>query len=242
MKRPILYTIICAAAGLCTSCDEGDIVDRTVTDGTDTYVMEFQGQVSGIDNWAEGYDIVIAAFDDEGEYSIIQKQLAKDDADRSTSIVVGGVPKTARTIELCATNKLRRRIVSFATLAVDPLAAAGDTLRLTLTAPLDLGMFATIQRCVFDGTAYNCSLCHGAENGRASLDLSTGHSYANLVNTPSSRIDGAQRVVPRNSAESALHLTLAEGNPAALRFDHSNLLDEWMRRLIDDWIDHGAKE
>ncbi len=103
-------------------------------------------------------------------------------------------------------------------------------------------MFAGSQRSVCGGPAYNWSLCQSAEGARAGLDLSAGHSYAGLVGVASSRVEGAQRVVPGSSAASVLHSTLAEGNPAGLRYDHSPLLPAPLRRLIDDWIDGGAKE
>lgn len=242
MKRSLLYIIIAASIGALTACDEGDIVDEIFASDAETYTVKFTAVLNGLDAWGAGYDIAVAAFDDESEYSVIQKQIVTDETGQAV-IVLSGVPQSARTIEFCATNKLRRRIVTFESLTVDPSEmSTSDTIRLSLASPLDVSMFATIQRYIFDGTAYNCSLCHDAENGRAGLNLTDGHSYANLVGTSSSRVDDGIRVVPGDADGSVLHQTLAEGNPAALRYDHSNLLEEPLKRLIDDWIELGAKE
>ncbi|MDO4211931.1 MAG: hypothetical protein Q4D23_09515 [Bacteroidales bacterium] len=242
MKRSLLYIFIGAAIATLTACDEGDITDEVFVDETESYVVKFTGDISGVDRWAEDYDIVLAAFDGESDYSVIQKQVTATD-DARTTLILSGVPTTARSIEFCVTNKLRRRVISFESLAIDPSEhSPSDTLRLDLTSPINVGMFASIQRYIFDGAAYNCSLCHGAENGRAGLDLTQGRSHENLVSTASTRVEGGTRVVPGNASASVLHSALAEGNPAGLRYDHSGLIDDVVRRLIDDWIDAGAKD
>ena len=242
MKRSLLYLFIGASAVGLTACDEGDITDEVFVDVTESYVVKFTGDVTGIDRWSEGYDIVLAAFDSESDYAVIQKQLTHTD-DAHTILILSGVPTTARSIELCVTNKLRRRIISFERLTIDPSEhSPSDTISITLPSSIDVGMFASIQRFVFDGATYNCSLCHGAENGRAGLDLTQGRSHDNLVNAASTRVEDAVRVVPGNASASVLHSALAEGNPTGLRYDHSGLVDEVIRRLIDDWIDAGAKD
>lgn len=242
MNRSLLYIIIATSIATLTACDEGNITDEVFVDETESYAVKFTGEISGIDRWAEDYDIVLAAFDGESEYSVIQKQLTASD-DGHTTLVLSGVPTTARSIELCVTNKLRRRILSFESLAIDPSEhSPSDTLQLAPATPIDVGMFATIQRFVFDGSAYNCSLCHGAENGRAGLDLTQGRSHDNLVGVASTRVPDAVRVVPGDVSSSLLHSVLAEGNPAGLRYDHSGLIDDAVRRLVDDWINAGAKD
>lgn len=242
MKRSLLYIFIGASIVALTACDEGDITDEIFVDETESYVVKFTGDISGVDRWAEDYDIVLAAFDGESDYSVIQKQVTATD-DARTTFILSGVPTTARSIELCVTNKLRRRVITFESLTIDPSEhSPSDTISIALPSPIDVGMFASIQRYIFDGASYNCSLCHGAENGRAGLDLTQGRSHDNLVNAASTRVADALRVVPGNASASVLHSALAEGNPAGLRYDHSGLIDDAIRRLIDDWIDAGAKD
>lgn len=241
MRKSLLFIILAAPALLLTACDEGDIVESTHATQADAFTAVFSGDVTGLSSWPEGYDIVVAAFNDDSDYSILQKQVVATGG--ATSLILSGIPTTARSLEFCVTNKLRRRVLTFERVGIDPAKqSTADTLRLTLPHPIDVGMFASIQRYVFDGTAYNCSLCHGQENGRAGLDLTAAGSYSNLVNKASTRQEGHLRVEPGNSAASTLHEALQEGNPAALRYDHSGLVDDLIRRLIDDWIDGGAKE
>lgn len=242
MKHFCTFIVPCLllSAWWLTACDEGPIYDTLHGVETESRSAVFSGVVTGADRWAEGYDLVLAAFSDDSEYALVQKPVVPS-ADGSVSLTLGGIPSDAATVEFCVTDRLRRRIVTFESADIPALASA-DTLHLALVAPMNVGMFAAIQRCVFDGTAYNCSLCHGSESPRAGLDLSAGHSYADLVGTPSTRVDGAQRVVPGVAAASVLHSALAEGNPAGLRYDHSPLVPATLRRLIDDWIDAGAKE
>lgn len=241
-RHSLIYKFIGAAALLFSGCDEGNIVDEIFVADSESYVVKFTADVSGIDRWAEGYDIALAAFDAESDYSIVQKQLRAGEDGRIT-LVLSGIPTSARTIELCATNKLRQRIITFES---TPIAASemstSDTIVIALPRPVDVGMFAAIQHYIFDGTAYNCSLCHSAENGRAGLDLSAGNSHSNLVGIASTRVEGGTRVAAGDAASSVLHTALAPDNPAGLRYDHSGLLEGTLRRLIDDWIDAGAKE
>lgn len=225
-----------------TACDEGNITDEVFSDDTETYTVRFTGQLRGLDRWGEGYDIVLAAFDGDSDYSILQKHLTTD-ADGHANLVLSGVPTTAQTVELCVTNRLRQRVVTFESCNIQTAGTStSDTIPLTLDTPLDVSMFAVIQHYVFDGAAYNCSLCHSHENGRAALDLTAGYSHDNLVGVAASRVADRMRVIPGEATSSALHDVLAEGNPAELRYDHSGLVTDVVRRLVDDWINSGAKE
>lgn len=223
-----------------TSCDEGPIYGEAFEAPTENRPLVFSGVVRGAERWTEGYDLVLAAFDSDGEYALVQKPIRPAD-DGSVDVMLDAIPSEAATVEFCVTDRLRRRIVTFESLDLSSTDAA-DTLRLVLAKPMDVGMFAAIQRYVFDGPAYNCSLCHSGDAARAGLDLSVECSYGQLVGVASTRVAGAQRVVPGSAAESVLHGALAEGNPAALRYDHSPLLPASLRRLIDEWIDGGAQE
>lgn len=244
MKRHLFFLIIPLILLSFNSCDEGDIIEDVYVDDTEYYTVVFSGKITGYENWSDGYNVVIAAFNEESDYSIIQKQISSGELkDGILTLTLSNIPTDAKTIELGVTNNLRRRIAVFERIAIDSSEkGTSDTIRFTLKEPMNVGQFATIQREIFDGANYNCSMCHGASNGRANLDLSSGNSYQNLVNIASSRIEGGIRVLPNNAKESVLHSVLTEGNPTGLRYDHSNLLDDIHKRLIDDWIDHGAQE
>lgn len=230
-----------ALAFFCTTaCDEGPIYGTDFDESAASRAATLSATLVGAERWTDGYDLVLAAFDADGDYALVQKPVVTA-ADGSVRLTLSAIPAEAATVEFCVTDRLRRRIVTFESADLSTSSSA-DTLRMVLAEPMDVGMFASIQRYVFDGTAYNCSLCHSGDGARAGLDLSAGHSYAALVDVPSSRIEGATRVVPGSSSTSVLHNALAEGNPAGLRYDHSPLLPSPLRRLIDEWIDGGAEE
>lgn len=234
-----ILTMVLAAFCM-SACDEGPIYGSAYDEETESRAATLSATLVGADLWTDGYDLVLAAFASDGDYALVQKPVVPA-ADGRVMLTLGAIPSEAATVEFCVTDRLRRRIVTFDSADLSTIPSA-DTLRMSIAAPVDVGMFASIQRYVFDGPAYSCSLCHSGDGARAGLDLSAGHSYAALVGVASSRIDGEQRVVPGSSQRSVLHHALAEGNPAALRYDHSPLLPVLLRRLVDDWIDGGAKE
>lgn len=244
MKYIPYYLFTLLALFSLQSCDEGDILDEVYVSDTEYYTVKFAGHITGCDSWSDGYDVVLAAYNEESDYSVIQKQITNVSIkDGYVTLVLPNIPTDAKTIEFGIANRLRRRIATFESLAIDPAEmSTSDTIYFELKTPMNVGQFSTIQREVFDGANYNCSMCHGSNNGRANLDLSEGNSHQNLVNVASSRIEGGIRVLPGNTIGSVLHDVLAEGNPTGLRYDHSNLLDDIHKRLIDDWIDHGATE
>jgi hypothetical protein len=74
--------------------------------------------------------------------------------------------------------------------------------------------FSWVQRSVFD---VSCAVsgCHNTVERKASLDLSTGHAYASLVNVASTQHTGWMRVVPGSSPESMLMVQIGgEPGPA----------------------------
>lgn len=242
MKHALSPLLLCLplSAALFAACDEGPIYGSTFDGAEESRVVTISGTLIGVERWTDGYDLVLAAFDADSEYALVQKPI-RPAVNGSVDVMLDAIPNEAATVEFCVTDRLRRRIVTFESLELSSTAVA-DTLRLALPESMDVGMFAAIQRYVFDGAAYNCSLCHNGDGGRAGLDLSAGHSYGALVGVASTRVEGAQRVVPGESAASVLHTALAPDNPSALRYDHSPLLPASLRRLVDDWIDGGAQE
>lgn len=71
-------------------------------------------------------------------------------------------------------------------------------------------LFSSIQRDVFDAADSSgrpaCTQCHNATRGfiPGGLNLTSGVSYANLVNVPSRGIPGVNRVVPGDPDNSYL--------------------------------------
>jgi len=91
------------------------------------------------------------------------------------------------------------------------------------------------QSCAFAG-------CHGSTGTVQSLNLEAGHSFANLVNVPSTEVIGPIRVVPGNSASSYLVMKLEGTAPGAQMPSGMPPLPQAEIQLIKDWIDQGATD
>ena len=219
MKR-IAYTTmgLLALLAVTASCDDGRLYADRLIIPEEGRVVKLTATLEGLDTWSDGYSIVLAGFEDGSDYTVIAKSVQAAD-DGTVDITMSGVAEEVTTLEVCAINRIRKRI------RID----AGR---------LDVGMFATIQQDIFDRT---CTGCHG--EGRW-LDLSAGTSYQTLVGQPSTVFEGRTRVLPGSAAESVLYTILTTSESADLGTDHQTqfTLSEEQFALIGDWIDDGAKE
>ena len=235
MKR-IAYTTmgLLALLAVTASCDDGRLyADRLIIPEAGR-VVKLTATLEGLDTWSDGYSIVLAGFEDGSDYTVIAKSVQAAD-DGTVDITMSGVAEEVTTLEVCAINRIRKRVATYYELDCSTL--ADDTLRID-AGRLDVGMFATIQQDIFDRT---CTGCHG--EGRW-LDLSAGTSYQTLVGQPSTVFEGRTRVLPGSAAESVLYTILTTSESADLGTDHQTqfTLSEEQFALIGDWIDDGAKE
>ena len=223
-----IFAAILAVASL-SACDEGDIreADDIVTASGKTAVLT--ASISGAGSWGSQYSLVLAAFAEGSGNAVIQKQVALDSP---TELKL--TSDDIATVELCITNRLRERIVSFASVAVSTV--AGDTVRLD-AGEVDADMFGCLQSMLFTPT---CARCHGlGTTPAAGLTLVEGQSYAQLVGHPSSNPDRAVRVVPGDAAGSLLHKVLHGDDDAGVHFDNKNMVKESNTlTLIDNWINN----
>lgn len=219
-----------------TACDEGDIYNETHI-SSQGRPAKLTAKLTGLTNWTGNYNVVLAGFDAESEYSDIQVSLSKTLEGKDTCIVMEGVPSDVSTLELCVVNTLRQRVLTLASVDVQE---GSDTIRLD-AGTIDVGMFSAIQRGVFTA---DCVMCHGASNSAAAdLYLTEGNSHASLVNHASTRVTDGIRVIPGDSANSVLHKVINPGNEAGLSFSHENIItSSRVLKLIDVWIENGAAE
>ena len=234
-SRCLIFAAIFAMLGL-VGCDEGDIQEAATETKTSGKVARLTAAVSGIDSWSAQYSVVLAAFAEGSDYAVVQKRLTEGD-NGNVETTLNITSDDVATIELCVTNRLRQRIVSFASVPVSQL--QGDSLHLA-PGRVDVSMFQTIQDMVFTTT---CARCHGLGNTPAAgLTLAQGQSYAALVNHEASKQERGVRVVPGDTEASLLHKVI-HGAPAAVSFDHSNMIKEPTTiALIDNWINAGANK
>ena len=235
MKR-IAYTTmgLLALLAVTASCDDGRLYADRLIIPEEGRVVKLTATLEGLDTWSDGYSIVLAGFEDGSDYTVIAKSVQAAD-DGTVDITMSGVAEEVTTLEVCAINRIRKRVATYYELDCSTL--GDDTIRID-AGRLDVGMFATIQQDIFDRT---CTGCHG--EGRW-LDLSAGASHRTLVNQPSTVFEGRTRVLPGNAAESVLYTILTTDESANLGTDHQTqfTLSEEQFALIGDWIDDGAKE
>ena len=235
MKR-IAYTTmgLLALLAVTASCDDGRLYADRLIIPEEGRVVKLTATLEGLDTWSDGYSIVLAGFEDGSDYTVIAKSVQAAD-DGTVDITMSGVAEEVTTLEVCAINRIRKRVATYYELDCSTL--SDDTLRID-AGRLDVGMFATIQQDIFDRT---CTGCHG--EGRW-LDLSAGTSYQTLVGQPSTVFEGRTRVLPGSAAESVLYTILTTSESADLGTDHQTqfTLSEEQFALIGDWIDDGAKE
>ena len=86
-----------------------------------------------------------------------------------------------------------------------------------------------------------CTSCHAGNNYSGNLDLSSGNSYANIVNVNSNGYQGYKLVKPGDPMNSALFQkivgNIAFGNPMP---PGGNKLSESKEEEIKKWINNGA--
>lgn len=113
--RQVSYIVMLTALlVMMTSCDEGRIYDSpdviTKEDGGNARI---QAKITGAMTWPEGYTLALAGFEDGNEYALISKNLALSTSETECDLVLTGIPAEVSSIELCALDRLRRRVASF---------------------------------------------------------------------------------------------------------------------------------
>lgn len=219
--------------GSFTSCDEGRIYNDDIIQTEDGGAAHFSGIVTGTDTWSQGYTLALAGFEDGNEYALISKNIETSISDGKCDITLSGIPGEVTKIELCAVDRLRRRVATFLSTDYNPKDA---TLQLNAEV-VDMSMSAAIQTEIFNTT---CVQCHGGNGyAAAGLDLLTGNSFRNLISVPSRKIPGKDRVAPGKSGESELFMILDSEISADWNYDHSvEVVRQEKLDLIRNWIDN----
>ncbi|MDE6479803.1 MAG: hypothetical protein K2L45_05980 [Muribaculaceae bacterium] len=226
--------IILAAAfvGSLSSCDEGRIYNDDTVQTEEGGAAHFSGSVTGADTWSQGYTLALAGFEDGNDYALISKNIDFSASDGKCDVTLSGIPADVTTIELCAIDRLRRRVATFISADYNTQA----TLQISAEM-VDMSMSGAIQTEIFNTT---CVQCHGG-NGHAAagLELLEGNSFSNLISVPSRKIPGMDRVTPGQSAESELFLILDTDISADWNYDHSvEVVRQEKLDLIRNWIDN----
>ncbi len=233
MKSYYIFSILIATLFVISSCDEGRIYNDDVVQTEEGGTAHFSGTVTGIDSWSSGYTLALAGFEDGNDYALISKNIDTSVKDGQYDVTLSGIPGEVKTIELCAIDRLRRRVATF--LSTDYNAQTG-TIQINAD-NVDMSMSAAIQNEIFNTT---CVQCHGGTgHAAAGLDLLTGNSFDNLISVPSRKMPEMDRVAPGNSNESELYLILSTNASADWNYDHSvEVVRQEKLDLIRNWIDN----
>lgn len=236
MKREVYLFIfgLLFFSGLAVSCDDGKIYDENSQTEREGGTVRLTARISGVDSWPGGYSVVLAGFTPDNVFAQTAKGISPS-ADGTIDMVLAGIPGDVTQIEVCVINKLRKRIASFYTADYTEQA---DTIRLD-AGNLDAGMFNSVQAEIFNRS---CTACHGGSTEPAAgLYLTEGKSYKALVGVVAGKSEEELKLVqPGCAEESFLHVILHEN---IVRYDHTNVITTSSTlTLLDDWINHGAKE
>ena len=193
---PFVLFLCCLLA----SCDDGNVEE--------TYRLTREGKVAslkmnnvtGAENWADGYTLAFAAFSENSDYAIMLKYI-RTVRNGKLDMVLSNIPDSVTSVELCVVNRLRQRVVTFASVEGSEVTAASENDTIYLRQDnLSLSMFAALQENVFNTTCINC---HGGSNFvAANLNLTEGKSHAALVGQPSSKVASHRQCPEKSRGES----------------------------------------
>lgn len=78
------------------------------------HVLKLTGRFSGLGNWADGYSVVVAGFNDKSEYAVITKSLPLNQPDGTEVVMTfGGINDEVTALKLCVINRLRECVAVF---------------------------------------------------------------------------------------------------------------------------------
>ena len=226
------------------SCDSGDIEEQAVSIEDKGYTVKLTAVLTGIDSWESKYSVSLAGFTTGDNYAQVVRAIPNTTPNNARiELILSNIGDEINTVELAITNRLRERIITIAKVNLDDYANQKDTIHMDL-GQTDVSRFGALKKGLFNMA---CIQCHGGNGGAgaASLNLTEGKSYANLVNTPSTRKEGMMRVVSGNAQESLIHQMMAEGGENLLHVNHTEILSNQfrenlneVRQLIDEWINN----
>lgn len=231
---------------LLASCDSGNILDKEITVRESGKVVKLTATIIGISDWGGTYNVAVAGFSCDNQYALTQRAIPENTADGTTiSIVMNNLSTEVNTVELALTNRLRKRILTLASMTIDDFKDDGDTIRMDI-GTIRVDEIGCIQRGIFDVA---CIQCHGA-NGRSAgnLNLTEGNAPACLVDVDAQSSvagQGYKRIEAGNPDASLLYKILIPGGEDILHYNHTEVLSSQFKNNLDEvksllyeWINH----
>lgn len=218
------------------SCDDGRIYDDKTGNTTTGTTLKFTGKLQGSDLWDDGYTLALAVFGKDNEYAINAKNISATSSDAETTVILSGITDAASTVELCVINRLRERVVSFASIDYK---TDEDTIIMNV-GEMNVGLHSAIQQTIFNTTCVHCHSAN-AQEGVAYLSLTAENSYDALVGKESRKKPGEYLVKPGEPANSVIYSILKNDAGKDWRYDHGKeVLNGNRMTLLENWIKCGA--
>ena len=104
-----IFALLFAAAR--AACDDGYVPREEFTATHSGYTAKLTGHIDGADSWPDYYQLVLAGFGDS-EYAVTQV-LVSPDAQGNVCLTLTDIGNDVDKVELCVTNRLRRRILTY---------------------------------------------------------------------------------------------------------------------------------
>lgn len=220
------------------SCDDGHVDDPVYVDTSESYSVQIIGTFSGVDQWNdESYSLVVAAYDDESLYSLIQKSFPLNgDASTVDTITISRVTTAATSIQVAVADVLRQRVATIYSYDIPEGQDPSEAIVLNVGA-LDASPFGAVDAAVFQGLS--CARCHQGDEPPAGLDLTTDNALVHLVGVKSHKEPDETLVVAGDADNSFLVKVLEQGDDN-VHYDHRAFFVEDSRApllsLIRSWI------
>lgn len=232
LKTPAL--LMATMTLLVAGCDDGKIYPDNSEMESSGFSVTMKGVLTGCGQYHDTqYIVALAAFETDNEFAIVSKNLS----DGADDVTITNIDPNAATIEICILSRLRKRVMTLASLSVETTTGTDVIFNV---GELNAAPFAAISSDIFTKT---CLQCHGGtETPAAGLDLNASKAYADIVSIPSKVVENELIVDPGNASASTLWQAVATDISESWRFDHSNLLTTDKSSFIESWINNGAHD
>lgn len=221
-------------------CDDGHIDDPVHVDSSKYFTVHFVATVTGLDDWDDFLMPVLAGYDGESQYSLIQKNitLTSTDDEQPDTLTLSRIPLTVTSVEVAVANVLRQRQASIFAYAI-PDGHDPDVPIVVNVGSLDVSRFGAVNAAVFQGLS--CFRCHQGDEPPAGLSLVADVARDNLVGVPSAKSPSQTLAVPGRADDSFLVKVITDGDDN-VHYDHRPFFagDDGarLRDIIKAWVNN----
>lgn len=217
------------------SCDSGDIYPEEESSDSGV-VCQAKLSFSSIASWPTVYNVVLAAYGENGEYAIVSKGISKPIVNDTFTTSLPSISKACDYVAISLLNKGKREVYRFSSHRITDRERDESLINFEALG-INMLAYERVQAQVFS----NCANCHGASSSAAAgLFLTPERSYSAIVNVQSKK-EPSKKIVESGLPTESFILDVLEGR-AELHYNHANvsfnseaedlnLLKDWIRNL-----------